>query len=89
MKSLRLSNVFKKDVKRMARRGYGLAKLEAVVTSLRRGVKLPASLQAHPLKGEWSGFWDCHIEGDWVLIYKITNTEVLLARTGSHTDLFE
>jgi mRNA interferase YafQ len=50
---------------------------------------LPAANRAHPLKGEWKGYWDCHIEPDWLLIYKLTDDEVRLARTGTHADLFE
>ncbi len=42
----------------------------------------------HPLKGEWKNYWDCHIDPDWLLIYRITENEVLLARTGTHADLF-
>ncbi|MDO8553147.1 MAG: type II toxin-antitoxin system YafQ family toxin [bacterium] len=41
------------------------------------------------LTGEWLGFWECHIGPNWLLIYDVTDTEVLLARTGSHVDLFE
>lgn len=89
MKSLRLSNVFKRDVKRLVRRGHSLTKLGAIVTTLRKGAALSAPYKPHPLKGEWSGYWDCHIENDWVLIYKVTEYEVRLARTRSHADLFE
>ena len=41
-----------------------------------------------PLKGEWKGYWECHIASNWLLIYKLTDDEVLLARTGTHADLF-
>jgi hypothetical protein len=41
------------------------------------------------VKGEWKGYWDCHVEPDWLLIYKVTDDEVRLARTGTHADLFE
>jgi mRNA interferase YafQ len=50
---------------------------------------LPPSNRAHPLKGEWKGYWDCHVAPDWVLIYKLTEDELRLARTGTHADLFE
>lgn len=89
MKPLRLSGAFKRDVKRLARRGNRLAKLESLVTQMRKDIPLAPIYQPHPLKGEWVGYWDCHIENDWILIYKITKNEVLLARTGSHSDLFE
>jgi mRNA interferase YafQ len=46
-------------------------------------------VRAHPLKGEWRGYWECHVAPDWLLIYKMTDEEVLLARTGTHADLFD
>jgi addiction module RelE/StbE family toxin len=45
--------------------------------------------RAHPLKGERKGYWKCHIEPHWLLIYKVTDDEVRLARTGTHADSFE
>src|SRR5271166_3662648 len=45
--------------------------------------------RAHKLSGEWKGLWECHIEPDWLLIYDITSAEVLLIRTGAHSDLFD
>ena len=49
---------------------------------------LPTARRDHPLKGEWKGWRECHVEPDWLLIYKTTDTEVMLARTGTHADLF-
>ena len=54
-----------------------------------RRMSLPASKRAHPLKGAWNGYWECHVEPDWLLIYKVTDDEVRLARTGTHADLFD
>jgi mRNA interferase YafQ len=88
MKALRLASAFNRDLKRVERRGYNRALLEAVVNALRRDEELPAARRDHPLKGEWKGWRECHIQPDWLLIYKATNTEVLLARTGTHADLF-
>jgi len=88
MKPLRLAGAFRRDLKRITRRGYRLAELDAIVTAIRRGERLPALLRAHPLNGEWGGYWECHIAPDWLLIYKVTEQEVLLARTGTHADLF-
>jgi mRNA interferase YafQ len=51
--------------------------------------ELPEARRDHPLKGEWKGWRECHIQPDWLLIYRTTETEVLLARTGTHADLFE
>jgi len=89
MRTLVQSTAFRKDVRRAQRRGYDLRKLQAVVAKLQRGETLPAFNRAHPLKGDWKGYWDCHIEPDWVLIYKLTEDELRLARTGTHADLFE
>ena len=87
MKSFRLTNAYKRDLKRIARRSYDLALLGNVLNALREG-HLPAARRDHPLKGEWKGWRECHIEPDWLLIYKATETDVLLARTGTHADLF-
>ena len=89
MKTLRLATAFKKDLKRSTKRGYDRSLLEAVVDTLRRGDPLPAARRDHPLKGEWHGWRDCHIEPDWILIYRIDGDELLLARTGTHADLFD
>ena len=89
MKSLVESTAFRKDRKRARKRGYAVAKLAAVIRKLQLGALLPASNRAHPLKGEWKGYWECHIEPDWLLVYKVTDDEVRLARTGTHADLFE
>ncbi len=88
MKALRVSSAFKKDLKRAARRRLRLAKLESIVDTLRAGKALPPAARAHPLKGIWKNYWDCHIEPDWLLIYQVSDDEVLLARTGTHAELF-
>lgn len=89
MKNLVLLGLFKKDLKRVARRGWDRGKLEASVTMLRLDEPLPMRARPHKLSGGWGGFWECHIEPDWLLIYDSTDTDVFLARTGSHADLFE
>jgi mRNA interferase YafQ len=88
MKSLLLTGKFRRDWKRLERRGYDRARLDAIVDAIRSGEPLPISARAHKLQGEWKGFWDCHIAGDWVLIYEVTGDEVTLVRTGTHSDLF-
>jgi mRNA interferase YafQ len=89
MKSLRYAGAFRKDFKRVSRRGHRLEKLEAIIDALRTGDPLPATARPHKLKGEWKSHSECHVEPDWLLIYKLTDEEVLLARTGTHADLFE
>ena len=58
------------------------------VDILKDGEDLPEKFRNHKLKGEWIDFMECHIEPDWLLIYKITATELFLTRTGTHSDLF-
>ena len=79
---------FKKDVNRMRKRGKDLEKVKAVIELLVAGEPLPPKNRDHKLGGKWIGRRDCHIEPDWILIYKLTDDELLLERTGTHSDLF-
>ena len=79
---------FRDDLKREKRRGKDISDLIAVVELLTEQGEPPAAYLAHKLSGEWSGVWECHIEPDWLLIYAVTDDEVLLIRTGTHDDLF-
>ena len=88
MKGFRLTNAYKKDLKRISRRGYDLNLLADVLNALRQDRQLAVARRDHPLEGEWKTWRECHIQPDWLLIYKITDEEVLLARTGTHADLF-
>ena len=82
------STAFKKDVKRADKRGKHMAKLRAIVLMLLDDQPLEPRHRDHPLKGEWIGYRDLHIEPDWLLLYQLTETELHLARTGTHADLF-
>jgi mRNA interferase YafQ len=81
---------FKKDVKLAGKRGKDLEKLKAVLDLLIAGDELPAQCKDHPLRGNFAGSRDCHIEPDWLLIYTLTENGglVRLERTGTHSDLF-
>jgi mRNA interferase YafQ len=79
---------FKKDVKRMRKRGKDLGKIKVVIDLLLAREPLPPKNRDHKLGGNWIGRRDCHIEPDWILIYKLTEDELLLERTGTHSDLF-
>jgi len=81
---------FKKDVKLADKRGKNLEKLKAVLDLLIAGDELPAPYKDHPLRGNFAGSRDCHIEPDWLLIYTLTenDTHLRLERTGTHSDLF-
>lgn len=83
------SGQFKRDVKQSKKRGKDMDKLKTLLSLLIEGKPLPALYLDHPLKGDWIGFRDAHIEPDWLLIYKITTDGVRFERTGRHTDLFE
>lgn len=79
---------FDKDVKLLQKRGKKIDKLWDVVGIILSGKSLPAKNKNHKLIGNFEGFWDCHIEPDWILIYELTNEHVTLIRTGTHSDLF-
>lgn len=79
---------FHNDFLRQEKRGKDFSKLDAIVTELTETGRLDSSKRPHKLAGEYAGLWECHIESDWLLIYSINSEEILLVRTGSHTDLF-
>jgi mRNA interferase YafQ len=83
------SGRFKRDVKRAKKRGKDTVKLKAVLSLLIEQELLAASYNDHPLRGDWSGFRDLHIEPDWLLLYRVEGDELQLARTGTHADLFD
>lgn len=89
MKKLSQTKQFRKDVKRMRRRGKDVEKLGAVVSRLARSEALCPEHRDHALAGDWKNCRDCHIESDWILIYSVDDRSLRLERTGSHADLFE
>lgn len=90
MLAIKYHTAFKKDYKRLKKRGYDLRKLENVITLLAEGKELPAAYRDHILLGDYSGCHECHIAPDWLLVYEILENELLLylTRTGTHSDLF-
>jgi len=82
---------FRKNLKKMLRRGKDVNKLNEVVLKLAQGETLPPKYRDHALSGDLDGLRDCHIESDWVLLYFYTSTSELvltLTDTGTHSDLF-
>jgi len=65
-----------------------MEKLRTVLTLLIAQERLPPEYRDHALRGDWNGFRDLHIEPDWLLLYRVVDDELQLARTGSHADLF-
>ena len=88
MKEIRRTSQFKRDVKRVQRQGRDLEKLKKVLETLVKGEGLAAKHRDHVLVGQYKGTRESHIEPDWLLIYELAETEIVLIRTGSHSDLF-
>lgn len=88
MLKLNSSTKFKKDYKLCQKRGYNLPLLFAVVDTLRIPALLPPNNKDHMLNGDYAWCRECHIRPDWLLIYRITDDELYLVRTGTHADLF-
>jgi len=80
---------FEKDIKRMRKRGKDVQKLKRVLSSLIAEEQLVERFKDHPLIGNYNNRRECHIEPDWLLIYKLMGKEIIFERTGTHTDLFD
>jgi mRNA interferase YafQ len=89
MKQIQNSSAFEKDVKRLIKRNKDMEKLKSVIRSLVFGEKLDQIYRDHKLTGNYYGCRDCHIESDWLLIYKLDEETLFLIRTGTHADLFK
>ena len=88
MLKLNASTKFKKDFKLCIKRGYDMDLLNDAIDTLRIPAPLPEKNKDHALSGNWSGFQECHILPDWLLIYRVAGDELYLARTGTHADIF-
>ena len=84
------TNRFKKDLKLAIKRGLDISLLDEIVTTLQNGKVLPEKNRDHAFTGNYVGCRECHIQPDWLLIYEISNKELILylTRTGTHSDLF-
>ena len=78
----------RKSTKLMQKRGKDMSKLRNIIKILATGTELPPKYLDHSLKGNYCGYRECHIEPDWLLIYKIIKDELFLVRLGSHSELF-
>ena len=90
MFELKTTSAFRKDLKKLSKRGANLNKLDFVLTKLLNGEVLEERFKDHALKGNYIGFRECHVEPDFLLIYCIDNNKLILTavRAGSHSDLF-
>jgi len=91
MMTLQTTAQFRRDYKRVKKRGYDMALLQAVIDQLLAGKTLDARHKDHALSGRLSAFRECHIQPDWLLMYAVDGEKLVLvvARTGTHSDLFE
>jgi len=89
MRTITRTSKFRKDVKRLQKRGKRFDEFQRVIRKLAGEESLEPKYRDHPLLGEYKRTRECHIEPDWLLIYEATESELLLIRTGTHADLFE
>ncbi|MCH7783227.1 type II toxin-antitoxin system YafQ family toxin [candidate division KSB1 bacterium] len=85
---IRYTTRFKKDYKKITNQNKNKNALKQVMEILAQGKKLPSKFNDHKLIGEWNNHRDCHIESDWLLIYRLTKDTLILERTGTHAGLF-
>ncbi len=83
------TNQFQKDLKLMIRRGKLVEKFKDVASCLISQSVLEPRFRNHKLSGNYKDRWECHLEPDWLLIYKLSGSEIIFERTGTHSDLFE
>lgn len=88
MLKLTVSGQYKRDHKMILKRCWNVGSLKTVLDVLLNEEKLDRKYHDHELSGNYVGYRECHIESDWLLIYKIADGKLKLQRTGSHNDLF-
>ena len=88
--TVRTSKRYRRELKIVLSRGKDESKLKEVIKILAAGENLPAKYADHPLAGKWKGYRECHIEPNWLLVYRIHDDILVLAlmSTGTHSDIF-
>ena len=97
MLELTKTNLYKKELKLMLKRGRNGQKMFDIITMIldnaNQGVEhhllLPEKYCLHKLIGKYKGYWECHIEPDWLLVYYLDNEVLRLERIGTHNDIFK
>ena len=79
---------FSKEIDKAKKRGKNMEKLKKIIELLLEDELLPVKNKNHKLKGEFRDCWECHIEPDWLLVYRKTRTEIIFVKTGTHSDVF-
>jgi len=88
MRSVQSRTRYRRDIRRLARRGVDISALDPIIDHIAEHGEAPAAARPHLLSGNWAGMWDCHAAPDWILIYTVDDNTVELIRTGTHSDLF-
>jgi mRNA interferase YafQ len=89
MYNLAFTGKFKKDFKLAEKRRFTIARLEEIFLHLEHTGSVPQVFKPHKLSGKYSDCWECHIESDWLLIWRVVEEKTIeLVRTGTHSDLF-
>lgn len=90
MLKVRYTAKFKQDLKTIKKRNCNIELLKNIICQLCEGKPLPIKFKEHPLRGNYAGYMECHIQPDWLLIYKVEADILTLTvtRTGTHSDLF-
>ena len=89
MLKLKTTTRFEKDYKKVRKSGRDLSRLKRVMTWIAKEQPLPPELRDHKLIGNYQGRRECHLAGDWLLIYKIEDDSVIFERTGTHSELLK
>jgi mRNA interferase YafQ len=79
---------FKRDYKLSAKRGLDISLIDALIRDLADEKPLSEKHRDHPLKGDYAGCRECHIQPDWLLMYRIAGDKIIFVRTGTHSDIF-
>ena len=87
-KNVRYTTQFKKDFKLYIKRGYNMQQIKSIMKLLESGKRLPEKNKDHNLTGNYVNYRECHIQSDWLLIYQLFDNDIILIRTGTHSDLF-
>ena len=88
--TVKFTTQFEKDYKQISKQGLPIQLLNSVINQLSMGMPLPTKNKDHALSGNWNGYRECHVQPDWLLIYRVDNNVLVLTltRTGTHNELF-
>ncbi len=88
-KLIKVTKAFKKDFKRIQKQNKNIQLIKDIILNLECGKEIPTKYSPHKLKGNWKNHFECHIETDWLMIWKEDEDIIYLIRTGSHAELFQ